>query len=52
MIRYQNAVPVKAFPKGSGIRPHHRVTQSQADFIKGRDTVMEFALDLIKKSEK
>jgi hypothetical protein len=52
MIRYQNEVPAKVFPKGSGIRPHHRVVQSQADFIKGRDTVLQFALDLIKKSEK
>ena len=52
MIRYQNALPAKAFPKGSGIRPHHRVMQSQADFIKGRDTVLQFALDLIEKSEK
>jgi len=52
IIRYQNAVPAKAFPKGSGIRPHHQVGQSQADFIKDWDTVLEFALELIKKSEK
>jgi hypothetical protein len=50
MIRYQNAVPAKAFPRGSGIRPHHRVAKSQADFIQGKDTVMQFALDLIKQS--
>ena len=39
-----------AFPNGSGLRPHHRVAQSQADFIQGKDTVMQFSLDLIKQS--
>ena len=48
MIRYQCNSPANAFPKGSGIRPHHSVTQTREDFIKGTDTVMQFALDLIK----
>ncbi len=48
MIRYQSNSPENAFPKGSGIRPHHCVTQTREDFIKGTDTVMQFALDLIK----
>ena len=48
MIRYQSNSPANAFPKGSGIRPHHSVTQTREDFIKGTDTVMQFTLDLIK----
>ena len=48
MIRYQSNSPKNAFPKGSGIRPHHSVTQTREDFIKGTDTVMQFTLDLIK----
>ena len=48
MIRYQSNSPTNAFPKGSGIRPHHSVTQTREDFINGTDTVMQFALDLIK----
>ena len=48
MIRYQSNSPGNIFPKGSGIRPHHSVTQTHDDFIKGTDTVMQFTLDLIK----
>ena len=48
MIRYQSNSPENAFPKVSGIRPHHSVTQTHEDFIKGSDTVMQFTLDLIK----
>ena len=48
MIRYQSNSPTNAFPKGIGIRPHHSVTQTREDFINGTDTVMQFALDLIK----
>ena len=48
MIRYQSNSPANIFPKGSGIRPHHSVTQTREDFIKGTDTVMQFTLDLIK----
>jgi hypothetical protein len=48
MIRYQSNSPAKAFPKGSGIRPHHSVIQTREDFIKGTDSVMQFTLDLIK----
>tara|TARA_B100001971_G_scaffold212200_1_gene241679 strand:- start:1470 stop:2942 length:1473 start_codon:yes stop_codon:yes gene_type:complete len=52
MILYRNGIPEKAFPKGSGVLPKHRVTQTQTDFISGKDTVMQFALDLIHQSKK
>jgi len=48
MIRYQNDLPEGMFPKGSGVRPKHQVIQTQDDFIKGRDSVMEFTRNLIK----
>ena len=46
-----NEIPEKSFPKGSGIIPKHRVVQTQKDFISGEDTVMQFALELIRKSK-
>ena len=51
MILYRNGIPKKVFPKGSGIVPKHRVVQTQKDFISGKDTVMQFALDLIHQSK-
>ncbi|AXY72631.1 peptidase S41 [Paraflavitalea soli] len=38
----------KEIPFGSGIKPHHIVTQSQQDFISNRDAVMQFTLGLIR----
>ncbi len=37
----------KNLPKGKGILPDHYVIQNIQDFLKGRDTVMEYTLDLI-----
>jgi hypothetical protein len=50
LILYENYRGEKAFPKGHGIQPHHKVTQSQKDLIANIDTVMEFALQLARKS--
>jgi hypothetical protein len=50
LIRYENYRGKKTFPKGSGIRPDHKVTQSQKDLIASVDTVMEFALQLARKA--
>ncbi len=52
MILYRNGIPEKVFPKGSGIVPKHRVVQTQKDFISGKDTVMQFVLELIHQSKK
>ena len=52
MILYRNGIPEKVFPKGRGIVPKHRVVQTQEDFISGKDTVMQFALELIHQSKK
>ena len=52
MILYRNGIPEDSFPKGSGIAPKHRVVQTQKDFIQGRDTVVQFALDLIQQTKK
>ena len=51
MILYRNEIPEDSFPKGSGIIPKHQVVQTQKDFISGEDTVMQFALELIRKSK-
>ena len=51
MILYRNKIPENSFPKGSGIVPKHQVVQTQKDFISGNDTVMQFALELIRKSK-
>jgi len=50
LILYQNYREKKTFPKGSGIRPDHEVTQSQKDLITDVDTVMAFALQLARKA--
>ena len=50
LIRYENYRGKKTFPKGSGIRPDHKVTQSLKDLIASVDTVMEFALQLARKA--
>ena len=50
LIQYENYRGEKAFPKGSGIRPDHKVAQSQKDLVANVDTVMEFALQLARKS--
>jgi len=50
LILYENYRGKKTFPKGSGIRPDHKVTQSQKDLINNVDTVMAFALQLARKA--
>ena len=50
LIQYENYRGEKAFPKGHGIQPRHKVTQSQKDLVANVDTVMEFALQLARKS--
>jgi hypothetical protein len=50
LIRYESYRGGKAFPKGSGIRPDHKVVKSQKDLIASVDTVMEFALQLAQKA--
>jgi len=49
LILYENFKGSRSFPKGSGIRPDHKVTQSQKDLIANEDTVMNFALNLARK---
>jgi len=51
MILYRNDTPQGDFPRSRGIQPKHRVIQTQADFIKGRDTVLEFTRDLINRTK-
>ena len=50
LILYENYRGKKTFPKGSGIRPDHKVTQNQKDLINNVDTVMAFALQLARKT--
>ena len=50
LIKYENFRGERSFPKGSGIRPDHPVAQSQKDLIANVDTVMEFALKLVRKT--
>lgn len=40
---------VKGFPKDKGIMPDHHVVQSIDDFLNNSDTVMHYALQLIKE---
>ena len=49
LIRYENDRGDRSFPKGSGIRPDHRVSPSQKDLIDQVDAVMEFAMKLARK---
>jgi hypothetical protein len=51
MILYRNDTPEGDFPRSRGIQPKHQVIQTQADFIKGRDTVLEFTRDLINRTK-
>ncbi len=46
LLLYRNHPGRRAFPKGSGVRPDHPVTQTRDDFIRNVDTVLEFALKL------
>ena len=46
LLLYRNNPGRKKFPKGSGVLPDHPVTQSQQDFIRNIDTVLEFALKM------
>jgi len=39
---------VKGFPRDRGIMPDHYIVQSIHDFLNNRDTVMEYAIQLIK----
>ena len=50
LIQYENFRGGKTFPKGSGIQPDHKVSQSQKDLISNVDTIMEFALELARNS--
>ena len=50
LIQYENYRGDRTFPKGSGVRPDHPVAQSQKDLIANVDTVMEFALELARKT--
>ena len=50
LIQYENYRGAKTFPKGSGIRPDHKVIQTQADLIANVDTVMKFAMQLARKA--
>jgi hypothetical protein len=52
LILYENYRGEKTFPKGSGIRPDHLVTQSQKDLINNFDTVMKFALQLAQEKRR
>jgi len=47
LVRYTMAVD--DYPNDRGIIPEHRVDPSVEDILKGRDTVMAYALDLVKK---
>lgn len=49
MIRYTMAV--SGYPEDRGIIPDHPVQPTIRDLLNDRDTVMEFTLDLIKKSK-
>lgn len=49
MIRYTMAV--SGYPEDRGIIPDYPVSPKIEDLLKNKDTVMEFTLDLIKKSE-
>jgi hypothetical protein len=46
LLLYRNHPGRKEFPKGSGIRPDHQVSQGQVDFIRNTDTVLAFAIKL------
>ena len=50
LIQYENYRGDRTFPKGSGVRPDHPVAQSQKDLVANVDTVMEFALELARKT--
>ena len=52
LIRYENDLRGREFPKGSGIRPDHKIVQSPKDLIGNVDTVMEFALGMARSSLK
>ncbi len=48
MLRYTMAV--SGYPKDRGIIPEYSVGPAIEDLVNGKDTVMEFTLDLIKKN--
>jgi len=45
--RYTYMTSASSFPLDKGILPDHELVQSIQDFLKHRDTVMEYTLDLI-----
>lgn len=50
LIRYTMAV--SDYPEDRGIIPEYQISPTIEDLLQDRDTVMEFALDLIKKKNK
>jgi hypothetical protein len=46
LLLYRNNPGLRKLPKGSGVQPDHPVTQTQEDFIRGVDTILEFALKM------
>ncbi|MCW9066073.1 MAG: hypothetical protein OQJ78_07220, partial [Ignavibacteriaceae bacterium] len=42
---------VEGMDKTKGVEPDFVVEQSYSDFLNGKDTVLEFTLDLIKEQE-
>ncbi len=47
--RYTNITSTDSFDVNRGIMPDHYVVQSIEDFLKDKDVVMEFTMELIKK---
>jgi len=51
LLLYRNNPGLRKFSKGSGVQPDHPVTQTQEDFIRGVDTILEFALKMAAHSK-
>lgn len=48
--RKKMQISPQGFPmEGVGIEPHHLVRQSAEDYLEGKDTVLEYTLDLLSK---
>ena len=43
---------VSDYPKDRGIIPEYQISPTIEDLLQDRDTVMEFAVDLIRKKER
>lgn len=52
MPRKAFSVAVKDLPRNRGIIPDHHVSPSVQDVLEGKDTIMEYALDIIQKTQK